>query len=94
MTRHPSNDEIEQCVLALLNARAASSSICPSDAARALVENESGWRAAMPSIRDVAVRMAREGIVTITQRGATLDPDAIMRGPIRLRRGPKFPASQ
>ncbi len=81
-------------MLALLGERARTSSICPSDVARALVSDEGDWRASMPSIRQVAAQLAREGILTITQRGATLDLDQPSRGPIRLRRGPQFPASE
>jgi hypothetical protein len=40
----------------------------------------------MPSVRDVAVRLAREGTIDITQGGVPLDPDAPLRGAIRLRR--------
>jgi len=75
----------------MLRRRAATASICPSDVARALVSDEDGWRALMPSIRHVAERLARDGKVSITQGGATLNPDSVSRGPIRLRRGPKFP---
>ncbi|MDR5800187.1 DUF3253 domain-containing protein [Caballeronia sp. LP006] len=88
-----STRDIENCALDLLGGRAATSSICPSDVARNLVSDEDGWRALMPLVRDVAAQMAREGKVLITQGDVTLDPDAMSHGPIRLRRGPAFPAS-
>ena len=46
----------------------------------------SDWRALMEPTREVARRLAREGVLQITQRGqAVLDLDAPLRGPIRLR---------
>jgi hypothetical protein len=86
-----SNLAIEHCVLDLLGGRAITASICPSDVARAVVRDGDEWRALMPVVRQVAARLANEGIVLITQRGTALDPDMISHGPIRLRRGPKFP---
>jgi hypothetical protein len=84
------NQDIEQCILMLLAQRAETSSICPSDVARALADDEAAWRALMPSIRHVAAQLAREQRIRITQGDVTLRPDRIDHGPIRLRRGPKF----
>jgi hypothetical protein len=89
MTASPSG--IERCLLKLLGERAESSSICPSDVARALSSDEAAWRALMPAVRDVAARLARDKTIIITQGDVTLDPDHIDHGPIRLRRGPGFP---
>ncbi|WP_144109901.1 DUF3253 domain-containing protein [Paraburkholderia sp. BCC1886] len=86
--------DIERCMLDLLSRRAPTSSICPSDVARALVEEEDGWRASMPSVRQVASRLAREGTIFITQGDAIVDADTTTHGPIRLRRGPSFPAAE
>ena len=78
--------DIEQKLLALLAARA---SLCPSDVARALVEHEAGRRALMPAVREVAMRLAHHGAVSITRSGRTLAPDSIEGGPIRIiQRGP------
>jgi hypothetical protein len=85
------DSEIQACVLRQLVQRAASSSICPSDVARSLVEDERGWRGLMSQVRQVAARMAHQGSIVITQGSVTLDPDREIQGPIRLRRGPKFP---
>jgi hypothetical protein len=59
------------------------SSICPSEAARAVGGND--WRELMEPAREAARLLARAGEVQITQRGAVLDPDGILRGPIRIR---------
>ena len=85
-----SERSIEDCLLELLSQRAESSSICPSDVARTLESDETAWRALMPSIRQVAARLARDERIIITQGDVTLDPASIDHGPIRLRRGPKF----
>jgi len=85
-----SDHDIEQCLLDLLRRRAETASICPSDVARTLDGDEDSWRAAMPAIRQVAARLARAGIVVITQGEAIVPPAQIDQGPIRLRRGPKF----
>ncbi|WP_061179657.1 DUF3253 domain-containing protein [Caballeronia pedi] len=86
--------DIEKCMLELLARRATTASICPSDVARALLGDETGWRALMPSIRQVAARLACEERILITQGGARLDPESSIHGPIRLRRGPRFVASE
>ncbi|QSN64696.1 DUF3253 domain-containing protein [Caballeronia sp. M1242] len=85
-----STSDIENCVLQLLGQRAATSSICPSDVARALAADEDAWRALMPLVRQVASALAHDGRIIVTQGSGTLHPDAISHGPIRLRRGPTF----
>jgi hypothetical protein len=88
-----SNLDIEQCVLDPLGRRADTASICPSEVARALVRDGDAWRALMPAVRHTAARLARQQSVLITQGDVTLNPDSIGRGPVRLRRGPRFPAT-
>jgi hypothetical protein len=85
-----SKSDIEDCLLRLLRQRAPTSSICPSDVARALAAGEDAWRALMPVVRQVASTLAHEGRVIVTQGSETMHPDAINHGPIRLRRGPTF----
>ncbi|WP_250477470.1 MULTISPECIES: DUF3253 domain-containing protein [unclassified Caballeronia] len=86
--------DIERCVLDLLGRRAETSSICPSDVARTLLCDEEEWRALMPSVRKVAAHLACDGRIVIAQGRATLNPELTIRGPIRLRRGPTFAASE
>jgi len=74
---------LEQAIGALLDARAASSSICPSDAARAV--DPEGWRGLMDAARAAAGRLAAAGAVEVTQRGEVVDV-AAARGPVRVRR--------
>jgi hypothetical protein len=76
--------DIRHAILELLSKRSAQSSICPSDAARTLLNEETQWRALMPQVREVARQMAREGIVQITQKHSAIDPDQTIHGPIRI----------
>jgi Protein of unknown function (DUF3253) len=84
------SDDIEQLlrekILALLAARKPGSSICPSDAPRALFTD---WRNHMPTVRQVALQMAHEGLVEITQKHLPVNLEQFGRGevtgPIRLR---------
>ncbi|MDR6172544.1 DUF3253 domain-containing protein [Curtobacterium sp. SORGH_AS_0776] len=74
---------LEQRIDELLAARARTSSICPSDAARAL--DPDGWRDLMEPARRAARRMMSRGEVEITQHGSVVDPSTA-KGPIRIRR--------
>ncbi|TLM76043.1 DUF3253 domain-containing protein [Pseudarthrobacter sp. NamB4] len=75
--------QLEAAILELLAARAATSSICPSDAARAVGGED--WRGLMEPARSAARRLVQAGEVEITQGGAVVDP-ATAKGPIRIRR--------
>lgn len=74
---------LEQTIARLLTERAAGSTICPSEAARAVSPDD--WRALMEPTREAARRMAARGELVITQAGRVVDPSTA-RGPIRLRR--------
>jgi len=75
--------ELETTILALLAQRAASSTICPSDAARAVGDDD--WRDLMEPARRAARRLVDAGEVEITQKGSVVDPSTA-RGPIRIRK--------
>jgi Protein of unknown function (DUF3253) len=76
--------QIQHEILRLLSKRAATSSICPSDAARSLGATEKQWRELMPQVRQVAYEMAVRGEIEVTQRGVVVRADEA-RGAIRLR---------
>jgi hypothetical protein len=86
--------DIAAAVLGLLARRACDASICPSEAARALGADD--WRDLMPAVRAAAADLARRELVRATQGARCIEPDAIVhaRGPIRLRRGPKYPPKE
>jgi hypothetical protein len=74
---------LEETIVSLLDARASTSTICPSDAARAVGADE--WRPLMEPARRAARRLVEAGVVVVTQGGEVVDP-ARARGPIRIRR--------
>ncbi|WP_285608419.1 DUF3253 domain-containing protein [Actinokineospora globicatena] len=75
-------ERLRAAILALAGARGSGSSTCPSDAARAVADD---WRPLLPLARELAIDLARTGAVRLTQRGRVLDPDAQLRGPIRIQ---------
>ena len=74
---------LEQAILDLLAARAASATICPSEAARAVGGED--WRVLMEPARQAARRLVARDMVEITQGGRVVDPSTA-KGPIRIRR--------
>ncbi len=74
---------LRAAILALACHRGPGSSICPSDAARAIGGGD--WRDLTDESRSIAVELARNGEVEITQRGDVVDPQRPVRGPIRIR---------
>ena len=78
-----SEQRLRAAILEMSRDRGPSSSICPSDAARAVGGDD--WRDLMDGARDAARELARAGEVEITQKGKAVDPDAEWRGPIRIR---------
>ena len=76
----------------LLSARAAASSICPSEVARALEPEEEAWRALMPDVRRVAAKLASEGKLRVTRGNDIVDATS-EGGPIRLRQPRVGPSS-
>jgi Protein of unknown function (DUF3253) len=87
--RSATDELLHQKIIDLLKARKPESSICPSDAPRALFTE---WREHMPSVRRVALEMAQAGTLTITQVGVAVDLEKFasggITGPIRLRLTP------
>jgi hypothetical protein len=73
---------LEETILSLLDQRARTSTICPSDAARAV--DPDGWRDLMEPARRAARRLVATGRVQVTQKGSVVDPSTA-KGPIRIR---------
>lgn len=77
---------LEAAITDLLDRRARTSTICPSDAARAVGgDDQDTWRALMEPARRAARRLVARGEVEITQGGRVVDPSTA-RGAIRIRR--------
>ncbi|WP_374455462.1 DUF3253 domain-containing protein [Nocardioides sp.] len=78
------DQRLEAAILDLLSRRAPTATICPSDAARA-VGDEDSWRDLMDPAREAAARLVDRGEVEVTQGGREVDL-ATARGPVRIRR--------
>lgn len=81
---------LEAKILELLSQRAPTSTICPSDAARAVGGDT--WRELMGPARAAAGRLVAAEAVEITQKGEVVDLERA-RGPIRIRRRRGQPSS-
>jgi hypothetical protein len=79
----PVASRLRAAILALAQHRAPTSTICPSDAARAVGGDD--WRELTTQSRDIAIGLARAGDVQILQGGVVRDPERQLRGPIRIR---------
>lgn len=90
--RKPIDDTLEAAISDLLDQRARTATICPSEAARAVAaemgssdDDPEAWRALMEPTRAAARRLVARGEVEITQKGRVVDPSTA-KGPIRIRR--------
>ena len=72
--------KIRATILALAAARGPQKTFCPSEVARALVEE---WRDLMPLVRAEAGALVDADIIRATQKGVEVDPRTA-RGAIRL----------
>ena len=84
-------DPLATAILELLSARGPGQSICPSDAARAYASGRAGpkdapdlWRRYLLAVRQQALHLARQGRIRILRRGKPVDPNAPVKGVIRL----------
>lgn len=73
--------DLEAAIAALLEARAAGATICPSEAARQVRPED--WREWMEATRRAARRMVARGELRMLQKGRDVDPDTA-RGAVRL----------
>ncbi len=75
------HDEVATCMLALVAKRGPEKTVCPTEVARAL--DAVDWRDQMDEVRAVAVELAAQGKIAVTQRGEVVDL-LTAKGPIRL----------
>lgn len=73
----------DEAILALLAERAGSATICPSEAARRLAGPQGDWRAQMDAVHAAADRLAANGAIALSWKGA---PMRKRRGPYRIAR--------
>ncbi len=72
--------DFKQDILTLLNQRAPGKSICPSEV---LEGSQKKDKELMKLVRQEAISLAHQGLISITQKGVPVDPDNF-KGPIRL----------
>jgi len=80
------DDEIAREIVRQCLARGPWKSICPSEVARALADEEPDWRGLMPDVRRVADVLCAEGRISVMQRGEPVTA-VTTKGPIRLSLG-------
>jgi hypothetical protein len=80
--------KLEGAIGSLLDARAPTATICPSEAARSVAPE--GWRDLMEPARMAARRLVDRGQVEIVAGGRVVDPSTA-KGPIRIRRARQGP---
>jgi len=65
-------DRIERAILELVESRGPGKTICPSEVARWLEDDE--WRELMEDVRRAAGRLQARGEVVVTRGGKRVDP--------------------
>lgn len=77
--------EVRSAILALLARRAADSTICPSEVARALAAAGGGkdWRSEMPAVHAEIDSLVAEGLVRLSWKGEAM---RVRDGPYRIGR--------
>ena len=84
-------ERLAATICALLRHRAATSTICPSDAARAC--GGVSWRDLMSVARDVAFELQARGVVEVRRSGARVEGPEDGTGPLRIARGEQLEAA-
>ena len=83
MTRPGQDGALEQAMLALTAARPGRN-VEPTEVARHVAGPDPElWSVLMPAVRRIAVRLMKEGRLTITRKGRVVDPDDF-RGTYRI----------
>ena len=85
--------EISRILFELLATRGGTSTLCPSEVARALAPDEPRWRALMPEVRRVVAGLASRGLVRVTSHGIEVDVLEV-HGPVRVGLPPDTASGQ
>lgn len=74
----PSDATISDAILALATTRGGGKTICPSEVARHVAgPDDTAWRLLMPTIRRLAVHLARQGRIDIKKGGKVVNPENV-----------------
>ena len=87
----PALDPLAETIFEMATARGSGKSICPSEVARAFAQSRvrpgdppDAWRRYLPAVRQQALFLARRGRIVILRKGRPVDPQAPVKGVIRL----------
>lgn len=76
-----SKNPLRDAILELTAARGVGGTISPDEAARAVSTDR--WQKLLPDVRAEAVRLAKDGAISIYRKGKPVDPDTF-KGVYRL----------
>jgi hypothetical protein len=79
----PSEEAVEEAILALAGRPGAPRTIDPAEPARALAGDAEDWQRLLPAVRRSAIRLAKAGKLVIYRKGKPVDPEDF-RGVYRL----------
>ncbi len=80
--RLPEEGVVEQAILQMAGEAGPASSVAPTEVAQK-VFSEADWQRALPVVRRVALRLAREGRLVLLRKGKMVAPEEL-RGVYRL----------
>ncbi len=87
----PKDDPVARLILDLLAQREAGQTLDPNEVARNFAASRAKrndppdlWRKYLPAVRQQALHLARQGRLTILRKGKPADPNAPIKGLIRL----------
>ena len=72
---------VREAILELTTARGVGNTISPEEAAKAVSADR--WQKLIPDVRAEAVRLAKDGLISIYRKGRPVDPDTF-KGVYRL----------
>ncbi len=85
------DDPIAKMILQLLEQREATQNLDPNEVARTFAAGRAKrndppdlWRKYLPAVRQQALHLARQGRLSILRKGKVADPNAPIKGLIRL----------
>lgn len=89
-----SDNELQQTLARLVDARSFPKTVCPSEVARALSATSladlgaASWREAMPAVREAILKQTQLGELEILQKGEVRNVGSLdeLRVPIRVRK--------
>ncbi|GAB4199448.1 MAG: hypothetical protein Tsb002_35090 [Wenzhouxiangellaceae bacterium] len=83
-TRMDTDQQLAKYILTMAEERGCAKTLCPSEVARSVSDDEDTWRSLMPLVTRAAVSLRDCHRISIEQRGEVVDRHQ-PRGPYRIR---------